>query len=263
MRHIIITFILLSLIVAGCSSSREKEIRELEGVKLYDAMNSGLEYAEQRFSDDEARAIADLVQAECPQGVGDEFYRVTLDAKSSTLVLYTDKTGKNVTCSLLKSKDQKQITIKTQKDAPNNTTAVSVNGKPITLAQVQQYVAALPRGSQIDESSLNLVVNRAINDELLRQEAAQIDVTAEDIAAAKTSVLASADVKEENLPSLLEERGLSQKEFDDSVKAQAQLTALFKERLLFDSINVSEELARDYYLSNPNAFLQSEQALML
>ena len=48
--------------------------------------------------------------------------------------------------------------------------------------------------------------------------------------------------------------------FDASIEQQAKLNKLLSTRLLTDELNVTDEQAREYYLTNTNQFVQPEQA---
>jgi peptidyl-prolyl cis-trans isomerase C len=137
-----------------------------------------------------------------------------------------------------------------------------VNGHVITIVQVQQAIAALPQNTPRDENTINLVANRLINDELLREEAAHVEVSDQEVAEMRAKLMAQANVTEEQVKKNLASQGLTAEDFDKAVKEQAQLQKLLEERLLLKEFSVSEEDARNYYLQNPNQFLQSEQAMM-
>ncbi|KKW36499.1 MAG: hypothetical protein UY85_C0084G0001 [Candidatus Peribacteria bacterium GW2011_GWB1_54_5] len=225
MRRILFGLVFIVLFVIACSP-REDTIKESPAVRLFTAINGEVDYTEKVFSGSDAVAFADLVKTECPQGVGDEFVRVTLDASSATLVLYTSKDGKTVTCSVLKPKEQRRVVVKTQDEAPNEDTAFMVNGGAITITQLQAAIDALPQNVPRDTNAIALAANQLINDELLRQEAAKIEVGADEIAAARASVLLQANLTEETLPARLSERGVSTEDFESQILAQAKLQAL-------------------------------------
>jgi hypothetical protein len=263
MRRFIFAIIFVLLFVVACGQSRENDIRELEIVRLYTAMNDEVRYTEKVFKAEDAQFFSDVVKAECPEAnVGSEFVRVELQATSSSLVIYTDKTGTEVACTVMKPKDQQEITVKTAEEAPSKDVAVAVNDDTITIAEVQQAIAALPENTPRDVNAINLVVNQLINQRLLQQAAAEVEVSAEEITQTRTDILEQANVTESDLGALLESQGASMEDFDQSVKEQAQLDKLFKQRLLSDDLAVTEEQAQEYYMTNPNAFLQSEQAVM-
>jgi parvulin-like peptidyl-prolyl isomerase len=262
MRRVIVSLIFIALLVMACAPSRESTIQGIPGVKLFYAMNDNVTYTEKAFSGDDAKSIADLVEAECPQGVGGTFVRVALDAKATTLILYTTTDGKNVTCSVLKPKEQKPIQTLAPSDAPGNGTALTVNGQPITIAQLQTAINALPTSTPRDNNTITLVVNQLINDELLRQAASKVMVSADDIAAARKAILAQANITEEQLPAQLQKNNATPEAFDKQVETQARLQNLLIQRLLINEINVTESDAQAYYMANPNAFLRTEQAVM-
>jgi parvulin-like peptidyl-prolyl isomerase len=260
MRQVIVAAVMLLFLLAACSS-HESAVKEQETVKLFVAINDEYTYSQTEFSDVDAAAISDLVKAECPQGVGEEFLRATLVAPSMTLVLYLSPDGEEVTCSVLKPKDPRPIEVKAIVDAPEPETAVTVNGQTITNAQVRAAVERLPQDVPRDVDTLVAVINQLINDELLRQAAKDVEVDEEDITTQRTQALAQAGLTEETLPAELERQGVDAAEFDRSVVEQARLAKLLKERILLDTITVTEEDARDYYLANTNQFIQSEQAV--
>jgi len=261
MRWNVILVIVLLLMVTACGKNRIDTVQQQEGVKLYTAMNDDVRVSEKYFDGEEARSIADLVKAECPQGVGDTFARLTFDAKSSTLVVYTDKEGAKVLCSVYKPKDQKAIDLKKASDATDPTTALLVNGKPITYDQIKQQLAALPKESQTDTNTINLLVNRMINDEMLRQQAEKISVTADEIAAQRKIVLTQANLTEDGLTEQLKTQGRTVEDFNAALKEQAQLQSLLDTRLRLKDLTISDEDMKNFYLQNPNQFLQSEQAV--
>jgi foldase protein PrsA len=263
MRKIAYTIVFLLILLVACAgSSREEAIKGQEAVKLYLAMNYDVKYNDKVFSGEEARAIEDLVKAECPQGVGESFVRTTIDSRASTLVIYSDKSGKNISCSVFKPKAQKPVILKSHLEAPTNDTLVTVNGEAIKIQEVQQALAALPEDTPRDENTVNLLLNRFINDKLLQQEAAKITVTQEEIAERRAAVVTQANITEEQIRQNLESQGLTMADFDKSIKEQVQLQKLLDQRILIKEFDISEEDARNYYLSNPNQFLQSEQAVM-
>jgi peptidyl-prolyl cis-trans isomerase C len=260
MRKILFAIIFIILFVVACSS-RESEVRSLEGVRIYTAIHNGeVAYSERVFKGDDAKLFADVVKAECPQGAGDEFVRTEIDATSSKLVIYTDKSGKNVTCSILKPGEQKQIIIKPAAEAPQGV-AVTVNSKDIPLDAVRTAVAQLPE-SQRTDNNINIVVNQLINDELLRQEAEKLEISEEEIATARAELLAQAGITEAELPARLQANGASLEQFGQDVILRARLHKLFNERLLMDEITVGDDEALAFYANNPNQFLQTEQAVM-
>lgn len=261
MRRILFGLVFIVLFVIACSP-REDTIKESPAVRLFTAINGEVDYAEKVFSGSDAKAFADLVKTECPQGVGDEFVRVTLDAESATFVLYTSKDGKNVTCSVLKPKGERQVVVKSQADAPDEETAFTVNGGVITLTQLRAAIDALPQNVPRDTNAIALAANQLINDELLRQEATKMDVSADDIAAARASVLSQANLTEETLPARLSERGVTMEDFNSQILTQAKLQALLDTRLLLREISVTDADAQSYYMANPTEFLRSEQAVM-
>jgi parvulin-like peptidyl-prolyl isomerase len=261
MRQFLFSIIVLFLFLTACSNAdREEAITSQEGVRLYAAMQDESEYTEKEFTGDDAALYADILKTECPQGVPAEFVRTEIKGDASSLVIYSDLSGENITCSVLKPGAQKTIVLKTPADAPLNTTAVVVNGETVTIAQVQAAMAALPESSPRDLSALNLVVNQLINDELLRQEAAKVEATEKDREAARSQL--APDLSDEELAKALADRGIERADFDAEIEAQARLRALFRIRLLSDEIDVSEDAVQEYYLANPNQFLQSEQAVM-
>jgi parvulin-like peptidyl-prolyl isomerase len=263
MRKVVYVIMFMLLLTIACTGpSREQAIKGQEAVKLYLAMNHDVQYSDKSFSGSDATAIADLVTAECPQGVGDSFVRTTIDSRASTLIIYSDMSGKNITCSVLKPKQAKQIVMKKLAEAPDNETIVTVNGQKITISQVQRALATLPESTPRDDNTVNLLLNSLINDELLRQEANEVEVTDKEIADRRAAIMAQANVTEEQITKNLAAQGLTMEDFEISVKEQTRLQKLLDERLLLKESSVSEEDARNYYLANPNQFLQSEQAVM-
>jgi uncharacterized protein YcfL len=81
MRKAIFTILFIALFLVACS--RESVIREQQSVRLFTAMNENVQYSEKSFSGSDAKAVADLVKTECPQGVGDKFVRATLEEFAS------------------------------------------------------------------------------------------------------------------------------------------------------------------------------------
>lgn len=262
MRRVVFTIIFIVLFVVACSSqSRQSELKSLEGVRLYSAMHENVVYSDRVFSGEDAKLFADVVKTECPAGdVGNEFVRTELDARTSKLVIYSDKSGKNITCSVLKPGEQKEIVLKTAADAPEGV-ALSVNGEPIALEVIRSALAALPE-NQRDEASINVALNQIINDELLRQETQKYEVTPEEIAAARASILEQAGLTEATLAIELERQKVTAAQFEESVVQQAKLQRLLDERLLVKEIAVTDQDALTFYVNNPNQFLQTEQAVM-
>jgi peptidyl-prolyl cis-trans isomerase C len=261
MKRIVLGILVIVLALVSCSGvSRQSTVEDHDIVRLFTAINQDVKYADTVFKGDDAKAVADLVKVECPQGVGEEFARVILEARSSTLTIYTSPDGEQVYCTILKPNEQRSIVLKSAAEAPDQDTALLVNGQPVTIAQIQSALAQLPNVAN-DTATLNQVVNRVVNDELLRQEAAKVEVGEDEVAKVRASVLQQSNLTEEQLRQQLAAQNVSMQQFEQSARAQAQLEKLLTERLLLDEISVSEEDARNYYLENPNQFLRSEQAV--
>ncbi len=257
MRNAVVALFFLALFLVACS--HERAIRQQQPVRVFTAMNDNVQYTEESFAGDNAKAIADLVSADCPQGVGNEFVRATLDSPEATLIVYTTPDGTNITCTVLKPKQPRPIEHKNPQDAPDNQTAITVNGQAITYTQVQQALNAVPKEQQ-DANTTNAVLLQVINNELLRQQAQDINVTNDDIATARNATLATANLTEDQLPSTLARNNITMAMFDASIEQQAKLNKLLSTRLLTDELNVTDEQAREYYLTNTNQFVQPEQA---
>ena len=240
------------LFIVACSKEQPDVAR------LFYAMNTDVKYTETSFSGDDAIAIADLVKNEC-QGLGDSFTRVTMNAKTSSLVLYLDDDG-NVACSALKPKQNTSIEVKSRADAPDATVAVVVNEKTITITQIQEALARV--SAQPDAATVNAVVNQLIDVELLRQQAEKYDVTDIELATERKQFFERTGLSEEQVAENLKATGSSEEKFREELVQQLKVQKLFKERLLSDEVQVSDDDVKNYYLDNANQFLVSEQALM-
>lgn len=262
MRKAVFTIIFVLLFILACSSGREQEIRSIEGVRLFEAVHDDVVYSERIFKGQDAELFSEVVRAECPQGIGDEFVRVALEARSGTLVIYSDLSGKNITCSVLKPAEAATPVLRTQAEAPAEDVAVTVNGEQITVSQLQQALAALPESTPRDENAVNLVLNQLINDELLRQAAAAVEVSDNAVDERVSEIMQQANVTQEQLDENLAQQNITTQSFRDRVRAELQLQALLDQRLLLNEVEITDETARQFYIENPNRFLQSEQAVM-
>lgn len=264
MRKLIVGIVFVLLFLVACTTpSLQGKVQNQEVVKIFTAMSGGdVEYSEAKFSGADAKSIADLVGAECPQGVGEEFTRVTLEGKGMSLVLYTDLSGDETSCVLFKPDLQTPIEYLASDEAPAEGVALTVNGEQMMLSQVQSVLDSLPEETPRDENTLGQVLNQMVNDELLRQEASMMSLSDEDMDAARSSWLSQQNLTEEALTELLVAQDVSVDEFYESLYAQARLTKLLQERLLLSDIAIAEEDARQFYLDNPNQFVQAEQAIM-
>jgi hypothetical protein len=221
-------FVVLFVVMFLVACSHESSIMQLQSAKLFTAMNDHVQFSEQKFSGNDATAIDDLVAQECQQGVGDKFVRATFEATSMTLIIYTTPDKKNVTCTILKPKKQNSIEARPASEAPDNETALLVNGESIAYTQITEALRALPE-DQRTVNATNAIIMQLIDTTLLRQQAKEITVTQEEIAVSN-----STDV--------------------------ARMRKLLTLRLLTDDVNVSDDDAKAYYLSNTDQFIQPEQA---
>jgi len=252
----------LLLFLVACSSTLEKTVEQTDLVDLFLAVDPTATYAETIFSGDEATGIEDLVESECPEGIEGDFARIVYAGVGNKLILYTSTDGSEVYCSIFRPEPMKDVVRASPDDAPSEDVVMTVNGEPILRESVNQALAALPAGTPQSEQSFAQVLNRVINDELLRQEATLVTVNEDEVSAARNALLSRLGADEESLQGLLEENGFTMEAFERDVLAQARLTKLLNERLLIDAIAVTNESAREYYLANTNLFVQSEQAVM-
>lgn len=244
--------LVLLLVLAACAST-ESALQADQDVRLFLSMAGGANYSEMRVAGDDVASLADLARAECPGGIGTASIRSMYKAPSGTLVIYSH--DGNVTCSVLKPAGSPAIEYLPRASAPEGV-AMTVNGRPVTLDRVQAGLDALPEGTPRDEQALGLVLDRLINDELLLQASEQVTLAPGEIVQAREDFLAQHGLTEAQL------RPLEDAQFNASLQAQARIAKLLRQRLLLDEINISAEEARAYYLSNPNQFLRTEQAVM-
>jgi len=258
MKRFALVLITLLFLLSACSQSHETKIRALPLSELFLAMNPDATYSETVFDNDNG-VVAELAKSECPSA-GDSFVRASIESTASQLVIYANNDVSQVQCSILKPKKEQKIDLKSAEEAPDDQTAIVVNGQTISMTLVQQAVQTLPQTAR-NVSTLNDVVNRLINDELLRQASLSIDVSEEQLRQQQELLLTTANLTEAQLPDVLAEQNITKQQWDDSVKSQAKIQELLRQRLLLDNINVTEQDVKEYYLSNPNAFLRSEQAI--
>jgi parvulin-like peptidyl-prolyl isomerase len=250
--------IMLSLLLTACAPSLEGQLRERADVRLFLAMVPDATYAQSAFSGEQATAVASLVAAECPSVAG-AFTRAVFSGSGANLIAYASSDGA-VACVLFQP-GEGNVTQRPQGEAPEGV-VMTVNGEPVLRSDVNARLDALPQDTPRDEAALGAVLNALAGDALLRQQARDVQVSDEDRARVRTALLAQLGSTEEQLPAALAQQGVSQAQFDDAVRAQAQLEGLVRSRLLGDEINISEEGLRDLYLRDPNQFLQGEQATM-
>ncbi len=210
-------------------------------VQIFTRMSGTVEYTEVSFTGEDAAAVVDLVKAECPSLEG-EFVRGTLKGRGASLIVYLNPND-SIVCSIFRPE---KPAVKVVQEGPEGV-AATVNGNDIPATMVQRALAALPK----EQRSVNTALNSVVNDELLRQEAADIVVTDEEVAAARSRIGSS-----------FSQEQLSGLDIDSLAEDRARLTKLLNDRLMVENISVSEESARNYYLQNTNQFIQSEQAVM-
>ncbi|MDD9952757.1 MAG: peptidylprolyl isomerase [Candidatus Woesearchaeota archaeon] len=245
-------WILLTLVLlASCmGSSIQSTVETTEAVEVFLSLAPDATYKEVHFSGDDAAAVQELVQGQCPT-LPDSFSRATYDAGGMKLVLYVDE---EVVCTILQPGEQKETVFKKVSEAPEGV-ALTVNGVEVPVTAIQ---AVLPEG----QDALNLAVNRVVNDELLRQAAADIVVSEEDVTQTTATFFEQAGVTGEEGRAQLKESSISDEEFAQQMEGRAKLEKLLNEKLGADALEVSEEDARAYYLQNTNQFVQQEQAVM-
>ncbi|MBR9700349.1 hypothetical protein GOV11_00610, partial [Candidatus Woesearchaeota archaeon] len=256
MRKFITGIIFVLLFLAACSSEVQTKLADDPVVELYGAMSGGdLEFTEMRFAGKEAEDMRELISSECPNDVGEAFTRLTIRGRGSSMVAYTSPDGETVFCSLFKS-NKDTVSYISPDDAPEGVVLV-VNGVEISGETVQARINTLPETVPRDTNALGQILNAMVNDELLRQESESITVTIDELLEERAKFLTQQGLTEETLATLMADQNISEEDFDASLESQARLQKLLDERLLLDNIEVSDDAAKEYYIQNPNQFLQA------
>jgi peptidyl-prolyl cis-trans isomerase C len=251
MRRIVTILLCTLFLLAACSKSDLVE----EHVKVFQAIDPDADLSTTSFSAKEALAMQDLVQSECPtQPAGEKFSRSTLESSAWSLVVYSSDDA--ITCSILKPKPAQMVQ---SGSAPDEETLVSVNGEPITREALRERASVLPQGSLDDNTTLRLLES-LIDDQLLAQAAAAYEPEDKDRAFVRQSLLATLGATEDTLAQTLERSGSTMEEFERILEEQSRVRALLRDRLLLDDIEITDEQAKNYYVTNPNEFIRSEQA---
>jgi len=128
-------------------------------------MTGPVEQASTVFSESEAVSIAELVVAECPDGISGAFARTVLTGAGGKLILYTSPDGGELYCGLVRPG-----ALQIQSAEGPEGMALSVNGVDI------------PAERFAEAQDVDAAMQTAINDELLRQEAAGISLTERELA---------------------------------------------------------------------------------
>lgn len=127
----------------------------------------------------------------------------------------------------------------------DSTVVVLVNGEPITSAQLDAEYAKLPvQVTQVITKTAYL--EELINQKLLEQEAMKLGLMVEDteIEAVIDDVKLQNGLSEEEMETILNERGLSMADFREDVKTQLLVSKLYDEVIVS---NVSEEDIQNLY----------------
>ncbi len=257
-KSVLFVILLLGLFLIACST-QESRLKSEPGVKLFYAMNDDVKYSETSFSGEAAKAVSELVKTECPNGLGEKFTRSTFAAYALTLNVYS--TDKNVTCYVTRLNNVSNVIERKKSDAPSEDALVTVNGNIISKTALQNAVSALPAGTTVDLNTELRLLNTLVDKELLREQEAKIELSADDIAKVRKTILVQLNVSEEGLPAFLEKQKIDKATFETQIESQARLEKLLSKRLLTDEIQVSEDDARAYYLANTNQFMFSERAV--
>ncbi len=260
MRKIVYGLICVVLFLAACSVQVQNDYSNFEFVELYNAMSSG-QVVQKDTLYSESDGMMDLVSNECPEKLPDKFRRVVLEGTGSSLVFYTDAKGDELYCSLFKP-DEEDIQYRPANETPEEGVVVVVNGVNVYLESVQRELDALSQSVPRDENALGQAINRAINNELIRQESLEMVVSEQDLEESRERVLGTLGLTEESLSTQIEDGVVDSEVFSSLVEEQARINKLLQERVLIGNIDVEDEQLQEFYMNNPNQFLRAESAVM-
>ena len=232
MKKTLFAIVCTLLFFAACTPlGSQNEIHQLDSVRLFMSMNEDeVEVSTTKFKGALAEDMRDLVAQECL--IEEEtFVRTIFKGLGANLVVYTGAQSDEVYCVILKPEPEKEIQYFLVQEAPEEGVAATVNGKPILITTVQGALATLPENTPRDDVAVGQVLNVLVSEELLRQKAANMDVSDDEVNAS------------------------------GSIDA-AKLTKFLEERLLTNEIEVTNDTLEQFYLENANQFLQSEQAIL-
>ncbi len=258
MKKILVFLLLVTLLLAACQTPTVKGVVDAdERVQSYLDVFSDATYTESAFKGAEVDAIKDVVLQDCGKmEVPSQLIRATYTSPVASLAAYVD--NNEVLC--VASKLNQEAFEITQGDPAtvDEGTLATVNGEVITTQALQAAVDAVPEAAR-EQTSIPALLNTLVDQELLRQASADVEVSDDELAdAVQQAWLAAGFADEAAFIASLEEQGVTYDEFMDSARSQLQLQKLLVEEGVTD-VEVTEEAVRDFYVQNTNAFIVSEQ----
>ncbi len=253
---IVIVTLAALFLLAGCASVRSTVDADAR-VQGFTGLFPEAKYVETRYAGDEALAFKDVVTQDCGAlPVPASYTRATYVAKVATLSAYVS--NGSVFCVASKLNPDVFIVEKGDPASVAQGTLLTVNGEPVTVAQVNAAYALLNPAVR-NQTALAVIVNQLVDHALLRQAAKHLDVSQADVDAAAAQSWKSLGYESRELfEAALAAQNATYGDFLESVTAQVRVNELL-EREGVTSVDVTSEEAKSYYLANPNTFLVSEQ----
>ncbi|MBR9693093.1 hypothetical protein GOV07_04150 [Candidatus Woesearchaeota archaeon] len=255
------TFLVLFIalfVIASCTTPTVKGIVDQDArVQTFLELFPEATYVESAYNGAKLDAIRDVVVQDCgQQEVPDSIVRATYVTEAANLAAYVS--GNEVFCVASKLNQEAFAIQKGDPTTVDAGTLVTINGIPITQQHLEAAVAALPEAARA-ETSLGGVLNTLADQELLRQAAATVVVTPEEVETASTEAWTNAGFADKvAFSESLAAQGISYDEYLVQVEAQLKLNKLLDEQGV-TNVDVNEDQVRDFYLQNTNSFLVSEQ----
>ncbi|HLC66357.1 MAG TPA: SurA N-terminal domain-containing protein [Candidatus Nanoarchaeia archaeon] len=132
----------------------------------------------------------------------------------------------------------------------------TVNGEPLTAADLQAYGARMPEDVRMNKQQL---LSQAINEQLLLQQAETQGLTVEpsEVDAVIAALLKQRNLRWEDLQQLLQERQLSIDELREAYRRQLLITKLLAAEI---PVQVAETQVAQFYLQYQNMFTEYDEA---
>lgn len=252
-------FIFLTLLlVVGCQTPTVKGVVDQDArVHAFLTFFPDAQYAESTYSGAGLDAIRDVIVQDCgEQDLPDTLVRATYVSKAATLVVYVQ--NNKVFCVASKLNQDALSVRHGDPSTVHNGTLVTVNGVPITKQQLDGALASLPRAVR-SKANRGALLNQLIDREVLRQAAADITVSPEEVENATRAAWEGAGFSdEESFRKALKARGVSYDAFLSDVESQLKVQKLLEKEGVVN-VSVGEDAVKNFYLNNTNAFLVSEQ----
>jgi parvulin-like peptidyl-prolyl isomerase len=137
--------------------------------------------------------------------------------------------------------------------------AATVNGQTITNKYIDEQYERIPTAYKT-QITRDVVLQQAINEELLLQEAAKkgISVTDEEVESAINASITQSGLDEESFRQRLAEQNLDMNDLRDLYRKQLTINKLIEQEVI-STINISDDVLRAYYEENKEQFKKGEE----